>query len=126
MPIGNRAAKERRSQAKIDRASARLDHRRTVNTVVLGVTQAVRDVRSAQQRVETTRAATRLRTEQLDGEKRRLSVGLSTSYQVLQVQNDLLEAQTSEVESIVFLLKAVTAYRRQTGDVLESFGIEVE
>ena len=126
VPIGNRAAKERRSQAKIDRASARLDHRRTVNTVVLGVTQAVRDVRSAQQRVETTRAATRLRTEQLDGEKRRLSVGLSTSYQVLQVQNDLLEAQTSEVESIVFLLKAVTAYRRQTGDVLESFGIEVE
>ena len=126
VPIGNRAAKERRSQARIDRSSARLDLQRTINTVVLGVTQAVRDVRSAQQRVQTTRAAVRLRTEQLDGEKRRLSVGLSTSYQVLQVQNDLLEAQTSEVESIVFLLKAMTEYRRQTGDVLESLGIEIE
>ena len=126
IPIGNRAAEQRRAQARIDRSSARLDHRRTVNGVVLGVTQSVRDVRSAQQRVLTTRAATRLRTEQLDGEKRRLTVGLSTSYQVLQVQNDLLEAQTAEVESIVFLLKAVTAYRRQTGDVLETFGIEVD
>ena len=126
IPIGNRAARERRAQARLDRTSARLEHERTINAVVLGVTQAVRDVRSAQQRVQTTRAATRLRTEQLDGEKRRLSVGLSTSYQVLQVQNDLLEAQTAEVESVVFLLKAVTAYRRQLGDVLETFGIEVD
>jgi len=67
-----------------------------------------------------------LRTEQLDGEKRRLTVGLSTSYQVLQIQNDLLEAQTAEVQSSVQLLKAMTEYRRQTGEVLELFGIELE
>jgi len=125
IPLGNRAARERRAQARIDRASARLDHQRVINSVALGVTQSVRDVRSAQQRVETTRAATRLRQEQLDGEKRRLEVGASTSYQVLQVQNDLLEAQTSEVQSTVALLKAMTAYRKQTGDVLQVLGIEV-
>jgi len=70
IPIGNRAARERRSQADIDRSSAQLDRERTVNSIVLGVTQAVRNVRSAQQRVLTTRAATRLRSEQLDSEKR--------------------------------------------------------
>ncbi len=125
IPIGNRIARERRSQARIDRSSARIDQERTVNSVVLGVTRAVRDVRSAQQRVKTTRAATRLRQEQLDGEKRRLEVGASTSYQVLQVQNDLLEAQTAQVESSVFLLKAMTAFRKETGDVLNVLGIHV-
>ncbi len=125
IPIGNRAARERRSQADIDRSSAQLDRERTVNSIVLGVTQAVRNVRSAQQRVLTTRAATRLRSEQLDSEKRRLERGLSTSYQVLQTQNDLLEAQTTEVESVVLLLKAITAYRKQTGEVLGIFGIEL-
>lgn len=125
VPLGNRAARERRAQARIDRASARLEQQRVINSVVLGVTQAVRDVRSAQQRLQTTRAATRLRQEQLDGEKRRLQVGASTSYQVLQIQNDLLEAQTSEVQSTVALLKAMTSYRKQTGDVLTVLGIEV-
>jgi len=126
IPFGNQAAIGRREQADLDRSSARLQRERTVNGIVLGVTQAVRGVRSAQQRVLTTQAATRLRTEQLDGEKRRLTVGLSTSYQVLQIQNDLLEAQTAEVQSSVQLLKAMTEYRRQTGEVLELFGIELE
>lgn len=126
VPIGNRAARERRSQARLDRESARLDQARIVNSIVLGVTQAVRDVRSAQQRVQTTRKTTELRQEQLDGEKRRLEVGASTSFQVLQIQQDLLEAQRAEIESQVILLKAMTAYRQRTGDVLPVLGISID
>ena len=93
---------------------------------MLEVTRAVRERLSARQSVETTRAATRLRRKELDGETRRLEVEVSTAYQVLQVQNSLLQSQVSELQSRVRLRKAIATYRNATGTILSGRGIQLD
>jgi len=126
IPFGNRAASQRHLQAQDDLRSVRLEREQVANGIVLEVTQAVRELSSARQSVETNRAATRLRREQLDGERRRLEVGVSTSYQVLQIQNDLLEAEVALLQAQVRLRKAMTSYHNATGEILRVRGIKLE
>lgn len=125
-PIGNRAAESQLLKSRNSLRSAELDVKRTRNTVFKEVHQAVRDIITARQKVETTRSATRLRREQLNGETERLRAGTSTSFQVLQVQNDLLEAQGLEIQAQVDYKKAVTAFEHATGIILSTSGIIVE
>ncbi|MFQ5653312.1 MAG: TolC family protein [Planctomycetota bacterium] len=126
MPLGNRQARGRLAQARADLQSARLAREKLENGIILEVTQVVRDIESARQRVLTTRAASRLRSEQLEAETQRLRVGTSTSYQVLQIHNDLLEAQGEELRALVDHRNAVTAFYSAVGTILPSVGISLE
>lgn len=126
IPLGNRAARNRLLQSREDLRLSRINRDQASHGIVLEVTRAVRELQSARQSVETTAAATRLRREELDGETRRLEVGVSTAYQVLQVQNSLLQAQVSELQANVRLRKAISAYRNATGTILKGYGIELD
>ena len=66
--------------------------------------RAVQQVRDAwrkidmnAKRIETTRAARELAEQRLDAERKRLDVGISTSFLVIQAQRDLAQARTSEL-----------------------------
>jgi len=48
-------------------------------------------------RIETARAARELADERLDSERKRLDVGISTSFLVIQAQRDLAQARTNEL-----------------------------
>jgi outer membrane protein TolC len=126
IPIGNRAARNRMLQSQDDLRRSQISREQAAHGIVLEVTRAVRELLSARQSVETTRAATRLRRKELDGETRRLEVGISTAYQVLQVQNSLLQSQVSELQSQVRLRKAIAAYRNASGTILSGRGIELD
>ncbi|MGE3164549.1 MAG: TolC family protein [Planctomycetota bacterium] len=125
-PIGNRQERYRFAKAKDDVATSRLNLLKLTNTITLEVTQAARDIRSSVQKLQSTRAAVRLRREQLEGEKERLRVGSSTSYQVLQIQNDLLEAQSLELQSLVDYERAITAFETAVGVILGSVGVTIQ
>ncbi|MEC9476283.1 MAG: TolC family protein [Planctomycetota bacterium] len=126
IPLGNRAARNRLLQSREDLRMAQISRDQASHGIVLEVTRAVRELQSARQSVETNAAATHLRREELDGETRRLEVGVSTAYQVLQVQNSLLQAQVSELQAQVRLRKAIAAYRNATGTILKGYGIELD
>ena len=126
IPLGQRAAQNREMQARDDLRLARLSREQISNGIILEVTRSVRELESARQAVETTEAATRLRREELDGETRRLEAGVSTAYQVLQVQNSLLSAQVQELQAKIRVRKAITGYRNATGTILKDYGIRLE
>ncbi len=117
-PWGNRRERGLLAQSKRDRESRRIEVERLRNSIVLEVTRAARSIEAAYQKVQTTVAARRLRQEQLRGEQERLRVGSSTSYQVLQIQNDLLESSTEEVRARVEYQRAITAFESATGRVV--------
>ena len=117
VPIGNRSERSLLRQAMVDLESRRVAAEQLRNSIILEVTQAVRDIDSTYQRVLTTRAASRLRKEQLQGEEERLKVGASTSYQVLQVQNDMLEAQLEEVRARIEFRRAQTRLDSALGEI---------
>ena len=52
-------------------------------------------------RIETTRAARELAEQRLDAERKRLDVGMSTSFLVIQAQRDLAQAKTNELSAVL-------------------------
>ena len=82
----------------------------------------MRDIRSAYQQALTNQQVARLRREQFEGERERLRVGTSTAYQVQQVQNDLLEAESQVIKALVDYKLAITQYDNSVGIILKSTG----
>lgn len=56
-----------------------------------------------------------LQEQNLDAERKRYENGMSSSFQVLQIQEDLTQARSSEVQ-------AITAYRRALADLEKATG----
>jgi outer membrane protein TolC len=90
------------------------------------VRTAVRGVRTALQQIESTGASRGLAERNLEAERKRYENGLSTSFQVLEIQEDLTTARSREVAAIAGYRRALAEYWRATGRLLEAEGVEFE
>jgi len=52
--------------------------------------------------------------------------GLSTSCQLLEIQEDLMGAKTSEGAAVIGYRRALTAFRLSTGELLDSHSIKLQ
>lgn len=77
------------------------------NQIASEVRDAVRAINYFAERVEATTRAVRVASRQLDAEQRRLRQGVSTNFQVLQFQDDLLAAQSTRVAAMASYAKAL-------------------
>jgi outer membrane protein len=91
-----------------DHARARLERLQSQQRLKSAESRAVQEVRDAwwkidmnAKRIETTRAARELAEQRLDAERKRLDVGMSTSFLVIQAQRDLAQARTSELSAVL-------------------------
>jgi outer membrane protein len=99
-PLGNRFARNEFQRRDLELKQARVGQRRLKLTIVREIRQAVRDIVTASKRVEVTRAATKLAQTQLEAEQERFRLGLSTSFVVLDFQEDLTIARSNETQSL--------------------------
>ena len=99
-PLGNRAANNGLQQQNLLLKQARIDQRKVQRTVSRQILQTVRNLETASKRVEVTRAATVLARSQLDVEQEKFRLGLSTSFNVLQLQNQLTAARSDEIRAL--------------------------
>jgi outer membrane protein TolC len=90
------------------------------------VRRAVRGVRTASQEIESATASVRLAEQNVDAERKRYENGLSTSFQVLQIQEDLTAARSRQVAAIAGYRRALAEYYRATGRLLEAEGVELD
>src|SRR5262249_21331228 len=100
-PIG-----ENTDQANASRA--RLEHQQAEQRLKSAESRAIHQIRNAAwhvemnaKRIETARAARTLAEQRLDAERKRLDVGMSTSFLVIQAQRDMSEAATNEVGAVL-------------------------
>ena len=93
--------------------------------IILKIKEAVRAVQTNTKRVESTRISSRLFKERLDAEEKRFSVGLSTSRDILEDQEQLAEAQSREIEAIIDYNKSLVELERQRGTILDKHRIEL-
>jgi outer membrane protein TolC len=96
------------STEQANAARARLQQQQAEEQLKSQQAQAIQQVRNAYwqvdmnaKRIETTRAARELAEQRLDAERKRLDVGMSTSFLVIQAQRDLAQARTSELSAIL-------------------------
>jgi outer membrane protein TolC len=125
IPTFNRTARSRVAEAKKRQIQAALNVKRVEVSVLSAVDTAIRDIEAARRRVEYVKDTTRLAETALDAEQRRLTTGLTTSYNVLTVQKELSQARSRELATAVDLNKAITTLLLVEGTLAEAVNIVV-
>jgi outer membrane protein TolC len=126
VPIGNRAAIGAYERAKLTTRQTQQQLEQARQTIVLNVQLAVNSVATSRVLVESTKQAAALQEINLEAEAKRLELGVTTSYQVLEVESDLTQARTQHIQAQVNYQKALTDLRLAEGALLDTFGIEFE
>lgn len=101
IPIPTTVERARLSQAKIQRERAMFELNDLENTVYSEVNDVIRQLENNKKLVEADRIAVELEGENLKAEEKKLSVGLSTNFQVLQYQEQFATAQTQLLRSTI-------------------------
>lgn len=118
-PWRNRAAKAQLAESRLRLQQAGLTVKFVENEIAAALDTAVKQVKAEQRRVATTQKSVELAAESLLGEERRLESGVTTSFNVLQIQRDLSNARTRRLAAIADLRKAITGMWRIVGRIPE-------
>jgi outer membrane protein TolC len=124
--LGNRAARGAFDRADLTAKQAEVKLERTKQELMLRARLALRAVNTSQILIESNRQLSQMQETNVAAEEKRLRLGVSTSYRVLQMQTDLLAAQTQEVQARIGFEKALVDLRLAEGTLLDGLGIEVE
>ena len=107
-------------------ALAELAVRNEEQTIRVDVRNAVRGVESGAKRVAAARASTLLQRKKLEAEQKKFDNGMSTSFEVLTFQNDLQDAQLSEIRALLDYQTGLADLERAQGTLLEARGLKLE
>ncbi len=124
-PIENTAARAQVALAEVNLERGRAELADQELAVITQVRRLARFVDTARQTRESARVSRQLEERNLEAEQKRYQNGLSTSFQVLQIQEDLTEARQREVNAITGYRKAVVLYYQATGELIETSGVEI-
>jgi outer membrane protein TolC len=112
------------AQAKVNFRQAKLRLQNNEQQAFLEIRNAVRNVKSNFKRIQAYQAARKLAEKNLKAEEKRLDVGLSTNYTVLQYQRDLARAKSNEIRAIIDYNLALAELDRVLGTTLDNKGIQ--
>jgi outer membrane protein TolC len=93
--------------------------------VFLEIRNAIRAVELNYKSVQAYRVARELAERKLQGEEKKLKVGLTTNYLVLWQQRDLANARSAELKSLIDYNLALSALERALGTSLKSKNINI-
>ena len=122
VPIGNRTRRFADKAARAELRRARLVYDQLEVAVVASLRDAVRQVRYQAEAVRAAVRSVQLAQRQLEAEQARYQEGLSTNFQVLEFQQDLLQAQSSERAARASYARALVALRAALGILGEEDG----
>jgi outer membrane protein TolC len=123
VPIGDIVSKSNYALARIDLQQAQARLKLQEQQIALEVSDAVRNVETDAKRVEAYRVARELAEKRLEAEMKKLGVGLTTNYFVLQYQEALANARSMELKALVDYNLSLARIERVTGSSLETRNI---
>jgi len=125
VPIGNHQAKEllARTRWERDRTGAQLEALK--QQITREVRFAVRSLEDGAAAIDAAVASRRLAERNLEAEQTKFDNGLSTNFQVSEIQDAAATAQFSEIRARVNYRKALAIYYGSTGTFLESKNVEI-
>ena len=124
--IRNRSAQADNVRSQLERNQLEIGLQNTRNQVNLQVQQARVGLVQGQAQVQAAHEAVRLALESRDAERAKLRAGISTPYNVVLKERDLVSAQYAEVQVESAYAKAVIAMDQATGTTLERNGIRLD
>lgn len=124
-PLRNRTAEGQLGRAVAEGRKIGAQRKTLEQAIETEVRNAVQAVETARLRVEAARAAREAAEKQSGSEQRRFQAGLSTTYFVLERQNNLSAAQGRELKAMTDYSKAVTELQRVMGTTLTSANVDL-
>jgi outer membrane protein TolC len=100
-PLGTSQADASFAQAKLQQQQERTTLANLEMAITTEVRQAARDVNTNLRRIDATRRAHELAEQRLTADNKRFSVGLATTFEVLQSQRDLSRAKQNELRALI-------------------------
>jgi outer membrane protein len=125
VPLGNNAAEGRYRRQQLQLRQIELGQQTLELTVREEVRGAVRQVRSTMEQIEAAKVTIHLREANLDNQRERLRLGLTTNYEVLTHENELARARRSLLGAQIEHQKSNIDLQVATGELLSSRGISV-
>lgn len=125
IPIQNRTARARKAIADLALEAGKLTADELELRITTEVRAAVRGLETSREQLESAKVSTRLGEKNLDAERKKYDNGLSTAYQILQVQDDLTAARYRQVAAVTGYRKSIVEYNRAIGALLASSNVSI-
>lgn len=119
IPLRNRAAQADYAISVLSMRQTQLQLQAAVNQVRVGVRNAVVGVQQARAQYDAAVKARILQQQTLEADRKRFNLGAGTVFQVVQDQQNLAAAQTSEVQALANYSHAQIAFDQAIGTTLD-------
>jgi outer membrane protein len=124
--LRNRSAQADNIRSRVEERQGETGLQRTRNQIELEVRNAVTALVQAKAQTQAAQQAVAYSAQTVDAEQKKLAAGVSTPYNVILVQRDLLSAQLQEVQARATYAKARVEMDRATGVILEKNHVNPE
>jgi outer membrane protein TolC len=124
-PIGNRAAENDYRKSRLKTEQTALQIKSLEESASKDVKVAIRSVAIGYKQIEVTDRGRVYAEERLKAFIRKNEVGLATTKDVLDVENDLATAKNNQITALVAYNNAITQLWQVTGEILEREGIQI-
>ena len=126
VPLFNIAARAEAKRAELDFDQSRAQQAATRETIAVDVRGTARAMETAAREIGASRTAREAAEQNLGAERKRYENGMTTNFNVLQIQQQLSDARVREIQALVGYNQAVANFHRAVGDLLDIRNIRVE
>ena len=126
IPLSNKSVRAEYSKVLTDKQALSAKRNKLVQEIALDVRNANSQVEMNRARITAAFKALELANMQLEAEQKKFQLGTSQLRFVLQEQQNVTAAQTSQVQALVNYAKSLVDYDRAVGRTLRKNNIEIE
>ncbi len=123
MPVGNRAAEADLSRSRLSYEKQIEDFQYQQRQVYLNLVNMLSEVEAAHRNLVAANEARELQEQNLETEEKKYSLGLNTSYEVMQAEENYQEARSAELSSLIEYTKALGRMERARKGYLQAGGV---
>jgi outer membrane protein len=126
IPLSNKTAQAEYSKTLTDKQLLTARRNSLMQQIALDVRNANSQVEMNRARIAAAEKALELATRQLEAEQKKFQLGTSQLRFVLQEQQNVTAARTSQVQALVNYAKSLVEYDKSVGRTLRKSNIEIE
>ena len=121
----NRAAENDYIKSKLKVGQTQTQVRSLEDTVTVDVRNAIRALQSSYKQLDVTARGSAYAEQRLQAYIKKNKVGLATSKDVLDVENDLVTAKGNQIQAVTDYNNSITALWKASGELLDREDIKV-
>jgi outer membrane protein TolC len=126
IPLGNVKARSQYKAGKAQEKQLMLTLKQLEQNIMVQIDNAVKQAQSAWESVDATKQTRIYAEAALDAEQKKYAVGKSTTFTVLQLQNNLTSARSQEIRALANYNQALASLAAAEGSTLQRRNVEIK